>query len=125
MTRRFYSAVQALHPWLPLTDMPGMLRESRRLLDRYPQGEAAMIVGSVLHGWKQGNCDGAVTVDTWRCGPALVAESLLRHQREIPMLFVRTDGTPIDERRLAGFAFRLRSKPPRRAAEPARSPSRS
>ena len=38
MTRRFYSAVQALHPWLPLTDMPGMLRESRRLLDRHPQG---------------------------------------------------------------------------------------
>jgi hypothetical protein len=85
----------------------------------------AFLYGVREHDRKQGNCDGAVTVDTWGCGPALVAESLLRHQREIPMLFVRTDGTPINERRLAGFAFRLRSKPPRRVVEPASSPSRS
>jgi predicted nucleotide-binding protein (sugar kinase/HSP70/actin superfamily) len=113
MTREFYLPVQKLHPWLPLPDIPGMIRESRKIIGRHPQGEAPVIVGSVLHSWRQGGLDGVVAISAWGCGPALVAESLLRHQRDIPMLFVYTDGTPIDERKLNAFAFRLRRTAPR------------
>jgi hypothetical protein len=49
-----------------------------------------------------------VVVGPWGCGPSLVAESLLRRRSEIPSLFLYRDGTPSDERKLDGFAFRLR-----------------
>ncbi len=104
---RLYDRVRPLHPWLPMPDVPEMQRQARTLLDRYPVGEAPITLGSVLHNWQQRTCDGAVMVNPWGCGPALIAESLLRHQREIPTLFVYSDGTPIDERRLDAFAFRL------------------
>jgi hypothetical protein len=67
----------------------------------------------VLHYWKERLCDGVVVVSPWGCGPALVSESLLRHQAGIPLLFVYHDGSPLDERRLNAFAFRLRRDPPR------------
>jgi len=116
MTQEFYGPVQANHPWLPKTDIKALLHESQRLVDRYPQGETPVIVGSVLHAWREGLCDGVVSISAWGCSPALASESLLRHQRDIPMLFVYTDGTPIDERRLNAFAFRLRRSPQRAAA---------
>ncbi|HNF59858.1 MAG TPA: hypothetical protein PLN89_09805, partial [Elusimicrobiota bacterium] len=47
------------------------------------------------------------------CGPALVAENLLRHDKEIPLLFLYCDGSPIDDRKLNAFAFRLRRTPAR------------
>jgi predicted nucleotide-binding protein (sugar kinase/HSP70/actin superfamily) len=116
MTQEFYGPVQANHPWLPTTDIKALLRESQRLIDRHPQGETPVIVGSVLHAWKEGLCDGVVCISAWGCSPALASESLLRHERDIPMLFVYADGTPIDERRLNAFAFRLRRSPARVAA---------
>jgi hypothetical protein len=54
-----------------------------------------------------------VVISPWSCGPALVSESLLRHRSEIPLLFLYHDGSPIDERRLNAFAFRLRREEPR------------
>jgi predicted nucleotide-binding protein (sugar kinase/HSP70/actin superfamily) len=116
LTRDFYGRVLAHHPWLPITDVRGVLRQAGRLIDRHPQGEAPLIAGSVLHGWEEGLCDGVVVINGWGCSPALVSESLLRHQREIPMLFVYSDGTPIDERRLNAFAFRLRRSAARNRA---------
>jgi activator of 2-hydroxyglutaryl-CoA dehydratase/predicted nucleotide-binding protein (sugar kinase/HSP70/actin superfamily) len=116
MTRDFYGGVRKHHPWLPITDIRAVLREARQLIDRHPQGETPVIVGSVLHGWREGLCDGVVAINCWGCSPALASESLLRHQSDIPMLFVYSDGTPIDERRLGAFAFRLRRSPPRAAA---------
>ncbi len=56
---------------------------------------------------------GVVIAAPWGCAPALVSEALLRHRREIPMLFFYHDGSPLDERRLASFVFRLRAAAPR------------
>ncbi|MCC7078538.1 MAG: 2-hydroxyacyl-CoA dehydratase [Acidimicrobiia bacterium] len=106
-----YSRVRRHHAWLPAPDIAALLAESAQVLDRHPQGEAPVTVGSVLHHWNSGLCDGVVVVSPWGCGPALIAESLLRHRHEIPMLLVYVDGSPIDERRLNAFAFRLRRQP--------------
>ena len=113
MRRKQYDRVRKLHPWIPDGATAPILAESDRVLGRHPRGEAPVTIGSVLHYWKQGLCDGAIVVSPWGCGPALVSESILRHQTEIPLLFVYHDGSPIDERRLNAFAFRLRREPAR------------
>lgn len=111
--RRYLQArVRALHPWLPAPDTKPIIEASRRLLDKYPQGEAPITIGSVLHYWDLGVCDGVVVANPWGCAPALVSEALLRHRTEIPMLFVYRDGSPLDERKLNGFAFKLRRSTP-------------
>ena len=51
--------------------------------------------------------NGVVVISPWGCGPALVAESMLRHEVEIPLLFLYGDGSPLDTRRLDGFGLRL------------------
>ncbi len=111
--KRLYARVRPLHPWLPPEDLPGVLDAASEMLNRYPRGEAPMAIGTVLHHWRAGVYDGAAVVNPWGCGPALVGESLLRHATEIPLLFVYGDGTPIDDRRLNAFAFRLRRGEPR------------
>jgi len=111
--RRFYEIAQEQNPWLPTFDVPEMLEKAKPIIDRHPRGEAPITVGSVIHHWDKAVSDGIVIVGPWGCGPALIAESLLRHQRQIPMLFVYNDGSPIDERRLNGFAFRLHRQEPR------------
>lgn len=116
MRRKLYERVRRMHPWIPDGAVSPLLAESARVLGRHPRGEAPVTIGSVLHYWKQGLCDGAVLVSPWGCGPALVSESILRHQADIPMLFVYNDGSPVDERRLNAFAFRLRREPPRTAS---------
>ena len=105
--RRLYARVRKLHPTLPGASVTAQQRASEQVLDRFPRGEAPMTVGSVLHHWQSGTCDGALVVAAWGCGPSLIAESLLRHQRDIPLLFLYSDGTPIDTRRLDAFVFRL------------------
>lgn len=115
MRRKLYEEVRKLHPWIPDGSVPPLLAESDKILGRHPRGEAPVTIGSVMHYWNERLCDGAVLVSPWGCGPALVSESLLRHQSEIPMIFLYHDGSPIDERRLNAFAFRLRREPARAA----------
>lgn len=114
-----YGRVRRLHPWLPATDLRAMQAARAEVLAEYPKGEAAITLGSVLHAWNELRCDGAVVASPWGCAPALVAEALLRHRREIPTLFVYCDGSPLDARRLNGFAFRLKRLPRRCRHAPA------
>ena len=90
-------------------------RDGKSVLDKYPLGEAPITIGSVLTAWNERHCDGAVVVGPWGCSPSLITESLLRHEREIPMLFLYMDGAPINERKLNGFAHRLKSQERRTA----------
>lgn len=90
-----------------MVDIPDILRYSAPYLNGSPQGEAPVTVGSVLHHWEHGLCDGVAIASPWGCAPALVAESILKHHQEIPSLYIYTDGTPLDERRIRSFAFRF------------------
>ncbi len=105
--RWLYARARAEHPWLFETKIGALLARAREVLNRYPQGAAPMAIGTTLHAWREGVCDGVVLASPWGCAPALVAESLLRHRRQIPILFVYCDGSPMDDRRLDSFAFRL------------------
>ena len=104
---RLYERVRRHHPWLQDVDVDESMEAASALTGPYPTGEAPLTVGSVLHSWNTDSCDGAVVVGPWGCGPTQISESLLRHRRDIPMLFVYSDGTPLDERRLDAFTFRL------------------
>jgi activator of 2-hydroxyglutaryl-CoA dehydratase/predicted nucleotide-binding protein (sugar kinase/HSP70/actin superfamily) len=112
--REFQAAVRHHHEWLPTPDVLEIMKAGEGILDRYPQSEAPVTIGSVMHHWNEGMCDGVVLASPWGCGPSLVSEALLRHQRDIPMLFIYSDGSPIDQRRLNAFAFRLRRNAPQR-----------
>ncbi len=111
--KEIYRRAQRWHPWLLSPDIEEMGKQARTLLDRYPVGEAPITLGNTLLSWKEERCDGVVAVAPWGCGPSLVAESLLRHQKRIPILFIYSDGSPLDETRLDSFAFRLQSNPSR------------
>ncbi|MBI2892505.1 MAG: hypothetical protein HYY06_03070 [Deltaproteobacteria bacterium] len=103
-----YARVKEMHPWLPLPEIERALARCDELLDRTTNGGATLTVGSTLHHWRTGAYDGVVLASCWGCDNGKVAESLLRHQRDLPALYYYDDGTPLDERRLDRFVFQLR-----------------
>ena len=113
--RRLVRAVRREHPWVFWHDVREIDRESRRLVAPYPFGETIPTIGGALLTWRTQPVDGVVAVAPRGCGPALIAEAQLRREAGLPALFVYNDGDPIDEARLAGFAWRLHSRPARRS----------
>ncbi|NLE73820.1 MAG: hypothetical protein GX604_04210 [Actinobacteria bacterium] len=113
--RWLLQAVTPAHPWLEWFDVEEVDRESRRLFCGYPFGESIPTIGGALLAWRTRPIDGVVVVGPRGCGPALISEAQLRRETGIPLLFLYNDGDPIDEARLAGFAWRLRSRPPGRS----------
>jgi len=112
--RRLLAAVRRDHPWAFWHDVRDVDRASRRLTSGYPFGETIPTIGGALLAWERQPVDGVVSVAPRGCGPALIAEAQLRREPGLPALFIYNDGDPIDEARLAGFAWRLRSRPARR-----------
>lgn len=106
--KRLYKRVREYHPWLPAPDVQASLRRSTDLVDVATNGGSVLAIGSALHHWDQGDYDGLLMTACWGCDNGLIGESLLRHRRDIPIYFFYDDATPIDERRLNSFAFRLK-----------------
>ena len=113
---RLLTAARRHEPYLFWHDVADVQAASRELFDGVPFGESIPTIGGALHTWRSEPVDGVVVVSPRGCGPALVSEAQLRRHGELPLLFVYNDGDPIDGARLAGFAWRLRATPPRRAS---------
>ena len=106
-----YGAMRRRHSWLPVPAMEKVLKRASRIISPDTNGGAVLHVGSALYHWENYPLDGIVVTSCWGCDNGLIAESLLRHRRDIPSLFFYDDGTPIDQRRIQGFAFRLKRRP--------------
>ncbi len=120
VVRRLVAVTRRHEPWVFWHDVGDVWRASEELFDGYPFGETIPTVGSALRTWATEPVDGVVVVSPRGCAPALVSEAQLRRGAGFPLLFVYNDGDPIDQARLAGFAWRLRSRP-ERALPPATS----
>ena len=119
VVKRLLGAARLHEPWMFWHDVGDVWKASEPLFDGYPFGETIPTIGGALLTWATQPIDGVVVVSPRGCGPALVSEAQLRRGADFPLLFVYNDGDPVDEARLAGFAWRLRARESRR---PSRRP---
>ncbi|MBF0451613.1 MAG: hypothetical protein HQK75_12980 [Candidatus Magnetomorum sp.] len=105
-----YQPIIKKHPWLPQPDVETALARGKHVLDPNVNGGAPIAIGNALHQWEQNKIDGILVTSCWGCDNGLIEESLLRYRKDIPCYFFYDDATPIDERRIQSFAFRLHRK---------------
>jgi predicted CoA-substrate-specific enzyme activase len=114
LDRRLYRAAGSILPFISPLSVRAVEAESRQLLDDgIPFSESLLTIGSTLLAWRKRQADGVVVVGPWGCGPALISEAQLRRRADIPLLFIYNDGDPIDQAKIAGFAWRLKRSAPR------------
>ena len=108
--KELYQNVMKKHTWLPLPDIDLALKTGNQVIDYRIQGGSPIAVGNALYQWNNGKIDGILVTSCWGCDNGLIEESLLRHEKNIPFYFYYDDATPIDERRIQSYAFRLNRK---------------
>jgi len=105
--KELYRPMCRKHPWLPQPDIEKGIASGKKVLDPRVNGGSPIAVGNALYQWEMGNIDGVLVTSCWGCDNGLIEESLLRYRKDIPFYFYYDDATPIDERRIHSFAFRL------------------
>jgi len=105
--KELYRPMRQQHPWLPQPDIETAIACGKKVLDPRVNGGSPIAVGNALYQWEQGKIDGILVTSCWGCDNGLIEESLLRYRKDIPFYFYYDDATPIDERRIHSFAFRL------------------
>lgn len=103
----YYSELSEIHPWLPRPAVEAALEKAAEVIDITTVGGAPMEIAGVLHAWDTGLYDGVVVVSCWGCDNSLITEGLLRYRKDVPYFFYYDDGTPLDERRVRGYCYRL------------------
>ena len=116
ITRRLLGAAREHERWIWWHHIRDVMAQSSRLFDGFPFGESVATIGSSLLTWRTKPVDGVVVVSPRTCAPALISEAQLRRDAGMPLLYVYNDGDPVDEARLAGFAWRLRARESRATA---------
>jgi activator of 2-hydroxyglutaryl-CoA dehydratase/predicted nucleotide-binding protein (sugar kinase/HSP70/actin superfamily) len=105
--KELYRSMCQKHPWLPQPNIETAITCGEKVLDPRVNGGSPIAVGNALYQWELGNIDGVLVTSCWGCDNGLIEESLLRYRKDIPFYFYYDDATPIDERRIHSFAFRL------------------
>jgi hypothetical protein len=72
-----------------------------------PFFESGVTIGAALQASQDQRLDGVVVIAPWGCAPGHIAEAQLRRASRLPTLFLFTDGSPLDQRKLKAFAWRL------------------
>jgi hypothetical protein len=70
-------------------------------------GVCADFLAAPVQAGRDQRLDGVVVIAPWGCAPGHIAEAQLRRASRLPTLFLVTDGSPLDPRKLKAFAWRL------------------
>lgn len=72
-----------------------------------PQGEAILTIGAPILMHKKKEIKGTVIIGPYGCMPTKIAEAQLNRNNDVSFLPIFVDGEPIDENKLANFAWQI------------------
>lgn len=104
--RKLYNICAKALGWPHDHEIRDIVKAGHPYLGDAPQGEAILTIGAPLLMHKQNEIKGAVIIGPYGCMPTKLAEAQLNREN-LPFLAIFVDGEPIDENKLANFAWQL------------------